>query len=296
MPHPSRSRWQLAVAALWLVFTVSLASWWLIFGLRQIEAIGKLESAEAPRLERYQRMLLEEGAVLIAALFAGGVALLYHVRQERERHRQIEEFFSSFTHDLKTSLGSLRLQVESLQEDLEAEGKPNALLERLLKDSVRLQIQLENSLFFANLRTGRLVMEEVALGRVVDTVKHHWPELQIAMNGDGVVRADPRALESVVRNILQNSVIHGEATRVDIRFLPVDGTRLNVRFADNGKGTSGTLSRLGELFYRPTATSGTGVGLYLAGQLTRRMGGKLKVTPPSGAGFAVELELSGRMA
>jgi len=294
MPSLKRSGWQVALAALWLAFTVSLATWWLIFGLRQADRIRTLDHSEALQLERVQRMLLWEGAVLIGALFAGGIALLYHVRQERERHRQIEEFFAAFTHDLKTSLASLRLQVESLQEDLSEEGR-SPLLERLLQDSVRLQLQLENSLFFANLRTGRLLIESIGLGRVVDSVRRHWPELKIAMNRDCVLAADARALESVVGNILQNAVTHGEADRVDIQVEPGPDSRIRIRIADNGRGAGGDVSRLGELFYRPTVTSGTGVGLYLTRQLLKRMDGGLRILPPDGNGFVVELHLSGRI-
>ena len=54
----------------------------------------------------------------------------------------------AFTHDLKTALASLQLQAESLQEDWpDAASNPN--LARLLEDTVRLGVQLENSLFFA---------------------------------------------------------------------------------------------------------------------------------------------------
>jgi hypothetical protein len=296
MRPPKQPRWPLALVGLWMAFTVSLASWWLIFGLRQTEQIRRLDHTEAPRLERFQRMMIWEGAVLIGALFAGGIALFYHVRHERERHRQVEDFFATFTHDLKTSLASLRLQVESLQEDLGAAGATNPLLDRLVKDSVRLQLQLENSLFFANLRTGRLLREEVGLGGVVDSVKHHWPELDVVLSRDCRVSADPRALESVVGNILQNSVLHGEANRLKIEVEPASASRLRIRFADNGRGAAGDVSRVGELFHQPTLTSGTGVGLYLAKQLMTRMGGALRVSNAMGQGFVVELELSGRVA
>ena len=90
-------------------------------------------------------MLVWEGVMLVGMLMAGGVALLVAIRPEQRRRRDLRAFFMAFTHDLKTSLASLRLQAESLREDLpEAAGNPN--LQRLLKDSVRLQLQLENAL------------------------------------------------------------------------------------------------------------------------------------------------------
>src|SRR5213076_3284167 len=36
-----RSRLVIALVALWVVFTVTLAGWWLIFGLRQLDLINQ---------------------------------------------------------------------------------------------------------------------------------------------------------------------------------------------------------------------------------------------------------------
>src|SRR5213080_1764191 len=139
-----RSRLVIALVAVWVVFTVTLAGWWLVFGLRQLDLIKRLTVAGAPDLHRYYQMLMWEGGILIASLIGGGLALFYYARREQKRHAQVEEFFAAFTHDAKTSLASLRLQAESLKEDLGS--KPSPLLDRLLQDTLRLQIQLENSL------------------------------------------------------------------------------------------------------------------------------------------------------
>ena len=42
-----RSTWQYAAAVAWMVFTVALASWWLIFGLSQARHLGALEGPDA---------------------------------------------------------------------------------------------------------------------------------------------------------------------------------------------------------------------------------------------------------
>jgi signal transduction histidine kinase len=281
---------QYAFALIWLAFTVSLAGWWLIFGLRQADEIRRLDHAAAPQLEHVQRMLLWEGAVLIAALFGGGGALLYQVGRERQRQQAFEEFFAAFTHDLKTSLASLRLQVESLQEDLScAAGNP--LLTRLHKDSVRLQVQLDNSLFFTHMRRGELLIEPLPLSRVIETVRQDFPELTIALHSGGEVLADVRGLETIVRNIFQNAVTHGGADGIEIRDERSSvGTRRLV-FKDNGKGTQANLRQLSKPFTRPAATSGAGVGLYICRQLLRRMRGNLHLLPSTDRGFAVAIDL-----
>src|SRR5207245_1553301 len=123
------------------------------------------------------QMLMWEGGVLIASLIGGGLALYYYARREQQRHARVEEFFAAFTHDAKTALASLRLQAESLKEDLGS--KPSPLLDRLLQDTLRLQIQLENSLFLVKLPSGRLLIEPVKLSNLIDTLRYHWPDVTI---------------------------------------------------------------------------------------------------------------------
>src|SRR5438270_10941144 len=152
----------IVLVGLWVLFTVTLAGWWLVFGLRQLDLINQSNLENAVQLHRHYQMLLWEGGVLIVSLIGGGAALFYYARREQKRHAQVEEFFAAFTHDAKTAIASLRLQAESLREDAEASG-PNPLLDRLLSDTVRLQLQLENSLFLVNLPSGKLLVEVIKI-------------------------------------------------------------------------------------------------------------------------------------
>src|SRR5205807_4217781 len=132
----------------------TLAAWWMIFGLRQLDLLNQFHVEQSDQLQRHTQMLMWEGGILIASLIGGGLALFYYAKREQRRHAQVEEFFAAFTHDAKTALASLRLQAESLREDF-AQSEANPLLERLLSDTLRLQLQLENSLFLVNLTRGK---------------------------------------------------------------------------------------------------------------------------------------------
>src|SRR6266436_8022337 len=228
-----RNRIVIALVALWVLFTVTLAAWWLVFGLRQLDLIKQSNLENAFQLHRHYQMLLWEGGILIASLIGGGLALFYYARREQKRHAQVEEFFAAFTHDAKTALASLRLQAESLREDF-AEAHPSPLLDRLLSDTLRLQLQLENSLFLVNLTRGAFFLEPITLSARIDTLRHHWPDLMITQSGDGVIMADSRALESVLTNLVQNSVTHGQATEVEVLVKRSSDDRLIVRVRDNG--------------------------------------------------------------
>jgi len=284
-----RNRIVIALVGLWVVFTVTLAGWWLVFGLRQLALLNSLNLEGAADFHRHYQMLLWEGGILIISLIGGGLALFYYARREQKRHAQVEEFFAAFTHDAKTALASLRLQAESLREDL-AGAKPSPLLDRLLSDTLRLQLQLENSLFLVNLTRGTFFLEPINLSDRVDALRHHWPDLAITQSGDGVVMADARALESVLTNLVQNSVMHGRATEVEISVKRTNDGRLIVRVTDNGSGFQGDLNQLGGLFVRHTPGSGSGVGLYIVRQLVKRMDGAISFSEESPGGFWAEMD------
>lgn len=277
-------------ALLWVLLTVTLAGWWMFLGLAQAKQIGALHAPEAPRLEHIQRAIVWEGVTFIGLLIAGGAAIVVSIRREQARQDAVEAFFMAFTHDLKTALASLQLQAESLSEDLpEAAHHPN--MARLLKDALRLGVQLENSLYFAQ-PEGHLLVEPVSIATFISRMAGDWPELSITVQGDATVLADARALESVCRNLLQNAVVHGGARHMMLRLERTSADRATMTAIDDGRGAPPSVVRtLGMPFKRPAATSGTGVGLFVSQQLARRMNGDLRFGGSSGPGFTAVLEL-----
>jgi signal transduction histidine kinase len=272
--HAPRTRVHYIAAVAWLVFTVSLASWWLNVGLE---------------LTNRHTMFLWEGATFIVVLVGGGVAILVAIRREDRRRQALEMFFMSFTHDLKTSLASVQLQAEGLRED-HADPATRPPLDRLLQDMVRLQIQLENSLFVAQ-PDGRLLKERLDVAAAIERQRDDWPALTVGVQGAGRVLADARAFDAVLRNVFQNAVLHGAATHVGVRIARVPGDLIRIVIEDDGTGVSAEdLSHLGEPFARPSATSGTGMGLHVSRRLVSRMGGTIRFGV-SGGGLMVTIDL-----
>ena len=283
--------WQYIAALSWLLFTVALAVWWLIFGLSQARHLGALEG-EAAQLARVTRMLVFEGVILVAMLVAGGVALLIGIRFEQRRRSDMRAFYMAFTHDLKTSMASLILQAEALSEDLpEAANNPN--LKRLMQDAVRLRLQLENALFLTE-SDAAVLIEPIDVRSMIDALRDDWPELRIEMSGDDRVRADRRAFESVLRNLLQNAIVHGRATtvRIDVRRLASGAVEMVVN--DNGRGASSDAAvALDRPFTRTAPTSGSGVGLFVCRGLLRQMHGQIRLLSNPSSGFTVAVQLPG---
>ena len=283
--EPSKRNLRIGLAGLWLVVTFSVSAWWMIHGMSQAS------EATDPRL---YRMFFWEGTFLLAFVVLGGLGLFWAIHADEKRNEDVRRFFATFTHELKTSLTSLRLQAEILEED--PRNRENENLRRLLRDVVRLELQLENALVLAQAEKSKLFLEEIPLKKAVSAVAMHWPELKVNLEGDARVRADQRALECILKNLLQNASVHGHASEVTLRALPGDG-RLKIRVQDNGKGFSGNPDALGTELVRHTTRSGTGVGLYLSRLLASRMNGKLAFSRPvGGPGLEACLELEGRLA
>src|SRR5437773_1834226 len=126
MSSRRRHFWHYLGATTWVLLTVSMATWWMIFGLEQAQRLRSIGAPQTDELSRVQHMFVWEGATFIGLLLAGGVGLFVSVRREHARQRSVEAFFMAFTHDLKTALFSLQLQVESLVEDWpDARTNPN---------------------------------------------------------------------------------------------------------------------------------------------------------------------------
>jgi len=283
-------------AGVWMVFNLSLAIWWMIFGLKQAAALQEIHHSALIDAVKQQTMLISEGLILIISLLLGGGALLYYTALERRRSFQIKEFFATFSHDLKTALASLRLQAETLSEDLKGQVT-SPVLERLLKDTVRLELQLENSLQIANADSSVLFLENLSFMKLLQMLKHQWPTLQLSADlkghDDCLIRADHRALESIFKNLTQNAIIHGGAGKVSFEFSEEGEDGVQIIIEDDGKGFEGDAKHLGKIFTRHSRTSGSGVGLYLVKTLTQAMGGTLDFDRTKLPRFSVVIHLKG---
>ncbi len=273
---------RLSLAGAWFLLTFSISAWWMV-----LTVSGRAADPGA------HRMFLWEGSFLLAFVIVGGGLLFSSIYRDQRRNEEVHRFFSTFTHELKTSLTSLRLQAEILEED--PRNRENENLRRLLRDVVRLELQLENALVLAQADRGKLFLEEIPLKKTVDALSAHWPDLRVSVAVDARVRADQRALECILRNLFQNASVHGQAAsvRVDVR---ADGEDLRISVSDDGRGFPGKLDQLGVAFTRHTTRSGSGIGLYLSRILAQRMGGRLSFANNPDRGLRAELALHGRLA
>lgn len=261
--------------------------WWMYF------AVGLLEKSPFHEA-RHRQMLYSEGATLIILLILGGATLIYLILHENKRTDLLSQFFSAFSHDIKTSLASLRLQVEGLREET---LPPTAAttLNRLLGDTSRLQLQVENSLYLGRERKPKLFIEDIEMAYVIEALKDSWPQITVTFQGHALLKADRRALDSIFNNLVHNSIIHGRATEFHISANPVKPGQVRVVVTDNGAGFQGPEKSLGQMHFRQNPSSGSGLGLFIVRQLVKAMNGHVVFNQKAQRGFVVEFDIAGEV-
>lgn len=275
-------RWKFIISFIIFIFTVSLVMWWWVFALTQLNRLAEVLTPQ--KYQSLHRMIIWEGAVLVAAIFTGGCLLLFFMNREVSRNFRLRNFFTNFTHDLKTSLSRVRLTTEIL-----AEKSQVPELHKILEEVNRLDLQLENSLWLARNDSKLIRARAVSLNSVIGFLRVGWPSLEIKLTNDAVVLADDQALKSVFRNLIQNAWLHGKAQKLTVR--PVLEKNIwRIEIIDDGVGFKGNWTQLGSQLLKSDSQYGNGLGLYLTRDLLQQMKGQIRFHPVE-QGFKVEVLL-----
>lgn len=252
------------LAVLWLVATLSLVGWWWYHAITTFSAD-----------ERLVRMFLWEGAFLFVILFVGGAGLIHLSRHHQMRLERLRMFFATFAHDLKTSMTRLRLQAELLEES--GLGK-DPKVKTMLKNIQKLDLQLENSLWLAQLDSNSFLIQSTRLSDVMDHLRNEFSEMRFEVSHDAEIFVDRRAFTVILRNLFQNAHLHGNAERIQIKIWAVSAERVQIDITDDGSGLKAPVDRLGKEILATDNHKSNGLGLYLCRRLIERMEGELVFT------------------
>ena len=264
---------------LWLFCTISLATWWLVIGLQITAEVTKLRTAvqgtnNEQALEKYQRMFKMEGAFFLLLLAAGGITLIWLSYRDKKRSLILKDFFLTVSHEMKTPLANIRLQAESL-EDYVQEAEGQEIMNRLIKESSRLELQMDKALYLASInRSENLYLENLSIKSLVQHLSFYDSDIEVTGNTQLWLYADRRAIESIFKNLIENAKIHSNAKRVFIEIYETARNMAKIKVTDNGEGFTGDPKVLGTAFLRQSSSSGSGIGLFLVKTLVTKMNGE----------------------
>lgn len=193
---------------------------------------------------------------------------------------QVNRFAADASHEMKTPLALIRLQVEKLARRLENDAEAAGALSDVLEEISRLHRVIDRLLFLAKAESGALSPEM----RLVDMpafitafsedavvlAEDREVRFLVSRNDRGELRADPELLRQLLLNLVSNAVAaSGKASLVQLESISDgDGWRLIV--TDEGPGIPASdLAHISARFFRVSAAEGTpkhrqGHGLGLA--------------------------------
>ena len=299
-----RLRIMLGAIIVWLLVVLLIGFWWGSLLLGKAKRIAELESQlgiafseTLSQWERTQRMLFWEGGSFVVLLLGSTSVLFWFYWRDLRRARGVEAFFASLTHELRTPLTSIRLQAESIADQLGRDSDQKILLDRLLDDSVRLETQVERTLELARLEGGGPVFTQGLsikpwMERFLKNSDYtRLIEFDFSVE-DEQITADPVALHVILKNIFENSIKHSGRDRVKvlIRTLHSLPGFVTLQVKDSGVGLEECPKDLGKIFNKGESSQGAGVGLYLVKTLMHKMHGSVDFIPgTTGEGFEVRL-------
>ena len=250
----------------------------------------------------------------VLMLLTGAMALVIVSARRASRLAGMQmEFVAGVTHELRTPLSVICSVGENLADGVVASGQHARRYGELIRDQGRrLAEMVEQTLQFAALESGerRLQLGPADPSTIVQSaVDQAMPMIEQAgfslerdeAPGLPAVTTDEKAVQQVLTNLLSNAVKYGEPARsVRIESSVEHAGRtpeVQIRIRDRGMGIPAKETRkIFDAFYRGAAAGdeniqGSGLGLKLARDLARGMGGNLSVRSEPGEGSEFTLHL-----
>lgn len=222
---------------------------------------------------------------------------------EAEGERTRSTLLAGISHDFRTPLTTIVGSATMLIEQAHAIDEPRrtALLQSLLGEAQRLHVLTSNLLDLTRLDEGSIQLRpewcpadellEVALRQLEPRLGSHV--LTVASPPDALVWCDPRLIDQVLINLLDNAMRHAPAaSRIQVEIdVAKEQWRLTVH--DNGPGIPPGHERLiFRKFYRASSeldSMGKGLGLAICAAIAALHGGEIDAENADGARFTMRL-------
>ncbi len=253
-------------------------------------------------------LILTEGLLLLISILVGVYVIFLYWTRQSALVREQRQFISQVTHELKSPLASIQLHLETIRRHELPPERMAPFLETMLGDTNRLNGLIDN-LLSAN-RVGQkhwklnlqptdfsAFVEQYFRARQFTLPRAGKITLDIAPGVN--VAIDRDAIETILRNLLENAVLYSDDPPDITVTLKADSRNCHLAFADHGRGIeTKDQKKIFNMFYRIRRKSenirGSGLGLFIVNANIRRHYGQVRVESPGkdqGTTFHITLPL-----
>ena len=224
-------------------------------------------------------------AIIILLITVSGLYNRIHkqnLEEERKKHA-----LRVLTHELRTPISSLLLQMENLHQD--AEKLDASILEKLLRlesDIYRLKHLAEKSRGYLQSDSDQFIQFQPILidslnefiHNIIEKVQTAFPQANIEFNSKADIscKLDPYWVQMCLSNLLENSIRYGVAPTRISTFI-TDKT-IEIEVSDQGSIEHTNIKSLLKSNPKSTNTQGMGIGLKIVYKTLKEMGGNLELT------------------
>ena len=321
-----KNRLAIVSVVYWLLIAYITAAliWWFISLERQNEFNHSLKiqvlKMEAPKnvqpewqelelsklnkeKKRNDTKFIGEGLTFLLLILLGATYLYRLVKAQFDLQKQQQNFMMAVTHELKTPIAVVKLNLETLFKHKLNEQLQEKIMAQAMQETNRLNALTNNILVSSQLesRNYRNSREKVQLSQLIRTsfnecskrfAKHDWV---CSLQEDVVIEGDPLLLSILVNNLMENAQKYAPVkSTITCTLQSLNKTHI-LKVIDEGVGIPDSeKNRIFKKFYRmgnesTRTTKGTGLGLYLCKRIAKDHHAEIFVTDnlPSGAVFNV---------
>jgi two-component system sensor histidine kinase MtrB len=247
--------------------------------------------------------LLETRVETVSADEIGQLAASFNRMAEglHDLIKRERDFVAAVSHELRTPLAALNVAGEVLtryREAIPPEGRE--ALDLLGEDLVALRQLVEDLMEISQLDARKVSVraEEVHLKPFVEALLARRQRVAPVTGPAARITTDKARLERIIGNLVDNAFTHGDGRNVAVRIFDDNGS-CGVTVSDRGPGIDHSeLPLVFGRFYktdrsRTRERGGVGLGLAIAAENARVLGGRLDVVSEPGGGAAFTVTLSG---
>jgi signal transduction histidine kinase len=248
---------------------------------------------------------------MIGAITVTGMVVAATVREKSEALAARNEFLDIASHELKTPITSLKLQLQLIQRRLqqkteltESDSQNIVFLSKVDRQVIRLVKIVEQLLDVSRAERNLLHLEreEINLNDLIQLLAdrfsseliHAKSSLQINLPAEVKGYWDPFRMEQVLENLISNALKYAPGTPIQV-IGENKGDYLELLVKDGGPGIpSEKQHTIFDRFVRASETryvQGLGLGLFITRRILEAHGGSIKVKSEKGVGTTFILTL-----
>lgn len=257
----------------------------------------KAEAELEAQLHKQWLMIFGEGSVFLLLLVLGILRTRNSFRREAALNAQQRNFILAVTHELRSPLASIRLQLETVQKRSLTKEKQDEMHENAIEDIDRLNALVENILVAARIdnhnyaihaEKGNLSSFVEELSKKIKPLVSRAHQLTTNISEDVQISFDRNGFHSIFMNLVENAVKYSPAeTAINIR-LERKNQEILFSVSDTGPGIpDNEKENIFARFYRigneeTRSAKGTGLGLYIVKSLVDAHGWQVSVSDGPG--------------